>query len=181
MSWGQDMTKERVRAGIIGGIGGIFPLLLVALLTGLGVLSGAGASGAALLAFPAGILLAGIVSGYLAGQARRRRSESKVVIGAAAGGIAALIFGAVLEGFYVVRYVAIPADLRGASTLSAHPIRVTFAIVLMSALALGIAMLTTYLTAKPLPPPRPPRRTTGRMPAMPPRMPVRQPPPARYQ
>ncbi|HKD75508.1 MAG TPA: hypothetical protein VKB76_08435 [Ktedonobacterales bacterium] len=175
------MTKERVRTGIIGGVAGICPLLLVALLTALGMLAGTVATGAALLAFPAGILLAGILSGYLAGQARRRRAESKVVIGAWAGSIAALIFGVVLEGFYVVRYVAIPANLRAASTLSAHPIRVTFAIVLMSALALGIAMLTTYLTAKPLPPPRPTRQTTGRMPAMPPRMPMRQPPPARYQ
>ncbi len=176
------MTKERVRAGIIGGVGGIVPLLLVALLTALGMLTGNAASTVALLAFLAGILLAGGVSGYLAGQARRRRSEMKALIGAAAGGIAALIFGAVLEGFYVVRYVAIPADQRAASTIGVHPIRVTFAIVLLSVLALGIAMLTTHLTAKPLLPPRPPPGrsgaggTTGRMPAMPPRLPMRQPP-----
>jgi hypothetical protein len=152
------MLWERVRAGLVSGIVGFAPLVLVILLTRLNVLSGDPAITVALLAFPLSILLGGGLAGYLAGQGQRRRSEAKVIIGGITGCIAALLFGGSLEVFYIFRSSAATAG----DMLSIHPIRVTFAIILMGALMVAIAMVTTQFTAKPLPP----RGQTRQMPAL---------------
>jgi membrane protease YdiL (CAAX protease family) len=152
------MLWERVRAGLVSGIVGFAPLVLVILLTRLGALSGDLAVSVALLAFPVCILLGGGLSGYLAGQGRRRRSEAKVIVGGTTGLVAALLFGIILVIFYFVRAAsASPADV-----LSTHPIRVIFAVLLIGALMVAVAMATTQLTAKPLPP----RGQTRQMPAV---------------
>jgi hypothetical protein len=154
------MTWERARAGLVSGIASLAPLLLVMLLTGLGIITGDGALTLALLAFPASILLGGGLAGYLAGQGKRRRSEAKAAVGGAAGGIAGITFALLLEGFYLIRS---PGT---GSALAVHPIRVIFAIILMATLMVAVAMVTTQLTAKPLPPPRRTRRYTSQMPAV---------------
>jgi hypothetical protein len=157
------MTWERTRAGLVSGVVSFAPLVLVLLGTGLGVVTGAGAVTLALLAFSVSIVLGGALAGYLAGQGKRRRSEAKAVVGGAAGVIAGAIFGAGLETLYLMRSTGGQGD-----ALAIHPIRVFFAIVLMSALLVSVAMLAAQLTAKPLPPPRRTRRLTAQMPAVPP-------------
>ncbi len=157
------MTWERARAGLVSGVVSFAPLVLVMLATNLGVASGDGAVTLALLAFPLSILLGGGLAGYLAGQGKRRRSEAKAVVGGAAGVVAAVLFGTGMEALYLIR----AAGEQG-SILAIHPIRVFFAIVLMSALLVAVAMLAAQLTARPLPPPRRTRRLTAQMPAVPP-------------
>jgi len=152
------MTSKRVQAGALGGISGLVPLVLVVLLTKLGVLNSDAATSATLFAFVFGIILSGMLAGYMAGQARRRRTEFKAIIGALAGVVAGVIYGAALETVFIVRYVAIAPDLRE-QTIGTHPLRVTFAIILMCTIIIAVAMLTTQFTAKPLPSPRPGRRT----------------------
>jgi hypothetical protein len=157
------MTWQRARAGLVSGVVSFAPLVLVLLGTSLGVVTGDGAVTLALLAFPLCILLGGGLAGYLAGQGKRRRSEAKAVVGGAAGLVAGVLFGAGLEAIYLAR----AAGDQG-STLAIHPLRVIFAIVLMSTLLVAVAMLAAQLTAKPLPPPRRTRRLTAQMPAVPP-------------
>ncbi len=152
------MQWERVRAGLVSGIVGFTPLVLVILLTRVGVLLGDLAVEVALLAFPLCIVLGGGLAGYLAGQGRRRRSEAKVIVGGTSGFIAALCFGVILLVFYFVRSSAAAAD----DALAIHPIRVTFVVLLMGALMVAVAMATTQLTARPLPP----RGQTRQMPAV---------------
>jgi hypothetical protein len=160
------MTWDRVRAGLVSGIAGFAPLLLVIILTQLGMVGGDGAVTLALLAFPVSILFGGALAGYLAGQGKRRRSEFKVVVGGTAGFIAAALFGVILETLYIVRSSGSQGD-----ALAVHPIRVAGAIVLLCALMVAVAMVTTQLTAKPLPPPRRTRKLTAQMPAVPPNSP----------
>jgi hypothetical protein len=152
------MGWERARSGLVSGIVGFAPLVLVILLTRLGLLGGEIAVSVALLAFPLGILVGGGLAGYLAGQGRRKRSEAKVLVGGAAGAVAAILFGVILEAFYLLRAAGAPAD----DGLTAHPLRVTFAILMMGALMVAVAMATTQLTAKALPP----RGQTRQMPAV---------------
>jgi hypothetical protein len=152
------MTWERARAGLVSGIASLAPLLLVMLLTGVGLVAGDAALTLALLAFPASILLGGGLAGYLVGQGKRRRSEAKAAVGGAAGVIAGIIFALLLESFYLIRSPG--------TALAVHPLRVIFAIILMATLMVAVAMMTTQLTAKPLPPPRRTRRLTSQMPAV---------------
>ncbi len=161
------MTWARARAGLVGGAAGIAPLAAIALLSALGALASDLAAPLALGALPLGVVLAGAITGYGAGQARRRRSEVKAVIGGIAGVLAALVFGGALEITYAVRYLQTPVYLR-AGSLSVHPLRVSAAILLLSALIVAVAMITAHFTARPLPPPRPGRRPTSAMPASPP-------------
>lgn len=173
------MTAARARAGLIGGLAGLAPLLVVILLTKLEVLSGDAATPLALGAFLLSIFLGGALAGWRAGQARRRRSEAKAFVGGMAGSIAALIYTVVLAGIFLVRVFATPVALR-TNALDIHPIRVTCAIILLGALQVVVAMLAAQFSAKPLPPPRTTRRFTTEMRAVPPQMPTRQPyPPAR--
>ena len=163
------MTWERARAGILSGIVGFAPLLLVIFLTRLEWVTGDGAVTLALTAFFLSIILGGVLAGYLAGQARRKRSEAKVVVGGVTGLIAGGIFGGLLEALYVIRSASTGGAAQG-DALNVHPLRVTFAILLMGALMVALAMVTTQLTAKPLP--RRPRGSTNPMPTAPP--PLRQ-------
>ncbi|MBA3823905.1 MAG: hypothetical protein H0X24_08420 [Ktedonobacterales bacterium] len=152
------MIWERARAGLVSGTVGFAPLVLVILLTRLGTLSGDLAVSVALLAFPVCILLGGGLAGYLAGQGRRRRSEAKVVVGGTAGFVAALLFAVILLVFYFLR----TASAASPDVLSIHPIRVIFAVILIGALMVAVAMATTQLSAKPLPP----RGQTRQMPSV---------------
>lgn len=161
------MTAARARAGLIGGVAGLAPLLVVILLTRLEVLSGDAATPLALGAFLLSIFLGGALAGLLAGQARRRRSEAKAFVGGMAGIIAALTYSAVMEGIFLVRVYSTPVALR-TNALDIHPVRVTFAIILFGALQVVIAMLTAQFSARPLPPPRATRRFTTEMRAVPP-------------
>jgi hypothetical protein len=156
------MTWERVRFGLVSGVVGFTPLLLVVILSDLQLVTGDGAVTVALIAFVASIVLAGGMAGWLAGQGKRRRREAKVVVGGMAGIVAAATYCIILEGFYLIR----AAQLNPGNALAIHPVRVTFAIVLMGTLIVAVAMGTTHFTAKRLPPPRPGRRATGYMPAV---------------
>ncbi len=161
------MIWERVRVGLVSGVVSFAPLLLVFILTNLQLITGDGAVSLALMAFPLSILVGGALAGYLVGQGRRKRSESKVMLGGLAGGVAGLLFGVVLEVLFLVRSASSSAATQD-DPLAVHPVRVTFAIVLMVALMVAVAMVSTMVTAKPLPPPRRVRRMTGQMPALPP-------------
>ncbi len=160
------MSWERVRAGLVSGIAGFAPLLLVIILAQMGVVTGDGAVTLVLVSFPVSILLGGGLAGYLAGQGKRRRREYKVVVGAISGLVAALLFGIILETLYLIRSAGAQGD-----TLAVHPLRVTGAIMLLCAMMVAVAMVTTQLTAKPLPPPRRTRKITTQMPAVPPNAP----------
>ena len=159
------MSWERARAGLLSGIVGFAPLLLVIFLTGLHWVTGDGAVTLALLAFFISIILGGVLAGYLAGQGRRKRSEAKVVVGGSTGLVAGAIFGGLLEALYFIRSASTGGATQG-DALAVHPLRVTFAILLMSALMVAFAMVTTQLTAKPLPPARRPRGTTAPTPTV---------------
>lgn len=159
------MTWERARAGLLSGIVGFAPLLLIILLTQMQWLTGDLATTLAFLAFPVSIILGGVLAGYLAGHGRRKRSEAKVVIGGTTGLIAGALFGAILEALYFIRSAGSASASQG-DALSVHPLRVTFAIVLLSALMVAFAMVTCQLTAKPLPPPRRSRGLTNQISAV---------------
>ena len=145
------MTAERLRIGIISGIVGIVPLLLVIVLNAISLLSNATAIASILIVFPLSILLAGILAGYRAGRQRRRRSEVKAVIGATVGAVAGVIYGGVTETLFLIRFYTTPANQRDFILIS-HPLRVTFAIFLLGTFISIIAMITTHFTALPLPP-----------------------------
>ncbi len=156
------MTWERARFGLVSGIVGFTPLLLVVILTGMQRITGNGATTFALGAFVMSIALAGGLAGWLAGQGKRWRRDAKVVVGGMTGVVAASVYCGILEGFYLVR----ASQLNPGDALAIHPLRVTFAIVLMGTLIVAVAMGTTHFTARPLPPPRPGRRSTGQMPSV---------------
>lgn len=159
------MVWRRLRAGILGGAVALTPLGLVAALSYAGVVMGDNASSLALGAIALSVALGGLAAGGLAGRGPRRRREAKAVVGAVAGLAAALLYGAALEAFFVVRYTFTPLAFRQGNAIAVHPVRVSFAIALLAALLVAVAMLTAHLTARPLPPPRNSRRLADAPPA----------------
>jgi MFS family permease len=159
------MTWERARAGLIGGLAGIALLGAVAIAI---KLAGGSVSSLATVALLASVILAGGLSGFLAGQGRRRRSEAK----AAVGGVAGLIAGAIVccgtAAAYVIRYLRTPEPLRSL-IYNESPLQIAGAILFLGALTIVIAMIVAHMTARPLPP-RPDRRFTRPVPGAPLRM-----------
>jgi hypothetical protein len=147
------MLAVRVRLGILSGSVGLLPIILVSLFSWLGILSDSSTGSIALLALFMGIIIAGISSGYLAGQRRRLRSEAKIAVGATSGIATGATFGIILESFFLYRFFTTSPALRD-EILTSHPIRISFTILFLGTLIVAIAMFTTFLTARPLPPPR---------------------------
>jgi hypothetical protein len=145
------MVGERIRLGLISGLLGLLPLVVAALLTWLNIFVDAGAAIFALTCLVASIALAGGSAGYLAGQRRRKRKEAKAFVGGTSGVAAGIIFGGALEGLFLYRFYTTPAIWRD-QLVTSHPLRVSFAVLLLSSLIVVVAMLTAQFTARPLPP-----------------------------
>lgn len=145
------MIGVRIRLGLISGLLGLSPLVVAILLTWLNVFASAGAVIFALACLIASIALTGGSAGYLAGQRRRKRKEAKALVGGTAGVAASIVFGSALEGLFLYRFFTTPAIWRD-QLVTSHPLRVSFAVLLLSTLIVVIAMLTAHFSARPLPP-----------------------------
>jgi peptidoglycan/LPS O-acetylase OafA/YrhL len=147
-----SMIGLRLRLGVISGLMGLLPILIIAIITWLIALDSATGTLIAFGGLLLSLIIGGGLSGYLAGQRRRKRKEPKAIVGAHAGLGAALTVGVTIEGLFLYRYYSTPANIR-ALVVTSHPLRVSFAILLIASLVVVIAMLTAQFTARPLPPP----------------------------
>lgn len=161
------MLWNRIRLGAVSGLLGLLPLVFLVGITYALTLAPSLLNILSPVMIVLSFLSAGIVSGYVVGQRKRKRSEAKAIIGATAGFAAGIIYSGALEGFFIYRYLTTPAIMRDA-VFTSHPLRVTFVIILLSFFIVALAMATTQFTARQLPPPRRSRRLTGQYRAIPP-------------
>jgi hypothetical protein len=156
---------KRVWAGVLGGVAGILPLLLVNLAVNAGgALGGVEAFAAqdalalGILALLGGVALGGGLAGWLAGRAG----------GTAAAGLSGALAAALYAVTVILLLVGGAKQGWGPPVAAIHPIRVSAAIILVACLLLGVALIAGALASR------------GGMvaPADPPAAPMRRSPPA---
>lgn len=136
---------RRIVAGILGGVVGVLPLVLVNLLVnaggalgGLETVAAENAAALGIMALLGGVLVGGMLAGWLAGR------EGGAPAAGLSGAVAALLYAVTV----ILVVVGGARQGWGPSVAAIHPIRVSAAILLVACLLLGVALTTGALTGR---------------------------------